>query len=354
MKMEKRIKIRGKWIGDGSPCFIIAEAGANHDRSLEQAKRLIDVAAEAGADAVKFQIYSAKTLYSQMLDALPGESDKPFDVIKRLEMPREWIPVLAGYSKEKGLIFLSTPFDREAVDQLDHFVPAFKWASPELIDRPLLEYASRKGKPFIISTGFYGLKEIQDALDWIRKAGKGRAKAILLHCAGLYPTLHEEVNLRAMLAIKDKFHVLVGYSDHTLDTVTPAAAVALGAKVIEKHFTLSRKLKGPDHPFALEPQELKEMVGNIRCVEKSLGSGIKKPVSREITKEKLIRQGIVAAIDLKKGEKITSGNITTKRVGEGGILPKYFSSVLGKKVIREVKADQKITWGIIGKRSIKK
>jgi N-acetylneuraminate synthase/N,N'-diacetyllegionaminate synthase len=347
MKLSKKVKIGNKWVGDGYPCFIIAEAGANHDRKLSQAKKLIDIAKEAGADAVKFQIYSAETLYSQEVKTLPGENKKPFNVIKKTEMPREWIPNLANYAKKQGLIFLSSPFDRDAIEQLNPFVPAFKWASPELIDRPLLEYAAKKGKPLIISTGFYGLKEISEALKWVYRVENN--KIILLHCTGLYPTFPEEVNLKVIPALKKKFHIPIGLSDHTLDTVTPAAAVVLGANVIEKHFTLSRQLKGPDHPFALEPKELKEMVNNIRNIERSLGSGRKKPVEREIKKEKLIRRGIVATKDLKRGEKITPDNITIKRVGEGAILPKDLPMTLGKKLLYNVETDQKITWKIIKK-----
>ena len=345
MRLNKKVKIANKWVGDGYPCFIIAEAGSNHDRKLPQAKKLIDVAKKAGADAVKFQIYSAETLYSRALKALPSEREKPFNVIKKIEIPRKWISVLANYSKKQGLIFLSTPFDKEAVDQLNSFVPAFKWASPELIDRPLLEYAAKKGKPLIISTGFYGLKEVSEAVKWVYQVGNN--KIILLHCAGLYPTLPEEVNLKVIPSLKKKFHIPIGLSDHTLDTIIPAAAVALGTNIVEKHFTLSRKLKGPDHPFALEPDELKEMVRNIRNIEKSLGSGIKKPAKREIEKEKLIRRGIVAARDVKRGEKITLKNITTKRIGQGAILPKYYKNILGKKLLFNIKADQKITWKMI-------
>jgi len=347
MKLVKKIKIGKRWIGDEYPCFIVAEAGANHDRKLSQAKKLIDIAKKAGADAVKFQIYSAETLYSQKTKALPGEKKKPFDVIKKIEMPREWIYKLARYSKKQGLIFLSSPFDKKAIDQLSPFVPAFKWGSPELIERPLLEYTAKKGKPLIISTGFYNQEEVSEAVKWVYRTGN--KKIILLHCTGLYPTFSGEVNLKAISALKKKFQIPIGLSDHTLSTIIPAAAVALGANVIEKHFTLSRRLKGPDHAFALEPGELKEMVNNIRNVEESLGSGIKKPVEREIKKEKLIRRGIITIKEIKKGEKITPENIAIKRIGQGAILPKYYKNILGKKLFRNVKTDQKITWKMIKK-----
>ena len=347
MKLAKKIKIGNKWIGDGHPCFVIAEAGANHNRKLIQAKKLIDIAKKSGADAIKFQTYSAKTLYTQRLKTLPNETKKPFDVIKELEMPYEWIPILAKYSKEQGLIFLSTPFDEQAIDQLNPFVPAFKWASPELIDKPLIEYVAMKGKPLIISTGFYGMKESLETLKWISKTGN--RKIIFLHCTGLYPTIPEEVNLRAIVSLKKKIGCPVGLSDHTLDTIIPAFAVIMGANVIEKHFTINRKMKGPDHPFSLEPNELKQMVENIRKSEKSMGSGIKKPTKKEIKKEKLIRRGIVATKNLKKGEKITLSNISTKRVGAGAILPKYYKKILGKKILFDIQNDEKITWRTISK-----
>jgi len=342
---NKKIKVGKKWIGDGYPCFIIAEAGANHDQKLSQAKKLIDVAAEVGVDAVKFQIYTAKNLYSKNLKTLPGEKEKPFNVIKKIEISRDWIPKLSEYAKKRGLIFFASPFDKEAIDSLNPYVPAFKWASPELIDRPLFEYAAKKKKPMIISTGFYSLVEIKDIVSWAYKVGNN--KLILFHCTGLYPTHPEEVNLKAILTLKKEFKIPVGLSDHTLDTITPAVAVAMGANIIEKHYTLNRKLKGVDHAFALEPDKLKEMVSNIRNIEKSLGTGIKKPTKREVEKERLIRRGIVAAKDLKKREKITIRNIITKRVGEGAILPKYFYKILGKKLVRNVKVDQKITWKMI-------
>lgn len=352
MKKHNRVKIANKWIGDGEPCFIIAEAGSNHDQKLSQAKKLIDVAKAAGADAVKFQIYTAEGLYTKNLKTLPGENKKPFQVIKSIETPRKWIPLLASYAKKQDLIFFASPFDKKAIDMLNPHVPAFKWASPELIDRPLLEYAAKKKKPIIISTGFHRIDQVEDAVRWCRKVGN--TQLILLQCTGLYPLLPKEVNLRVMGLLKKKFSFPVGFSDHTISTVIPAAAVAMGANVVEKHFTLNRKLKGPDHPFALEPDELKEMVRNIRNVEKSMGSEKDKPVKREIAKEKLIRRGIVALGNIKKGEKITALDITTKRAGAGGIVPKYFYEILGKTVLRDIKADEKLTWRIIKKSSNKR
>lgn len=341
--MQKRFKISNRWVGgQDDPCFIIAEAGSNHNRDFETAKKLIDVAKETGVDAVKFQTYSAETLYPKNKEPLRliGETVKPFDVIKAIELPREWQKPLAQYAKLKGLYFMSTPFDKEAIDQLAPLTPAIKWASPELIDRPLLEYAAKKKKPLIVSTGFYSLQEVKEALQWIKKTGNNQVA--LLQCTALYPTRPEDVNLRAMLLMQKMFNVPIGLSDHTMSTVIPAAAVAVGARIIEKHFTLSRKSQGPDHPFALEPNELKEMVNNIRNVEKSLGNGIKKPVKKETVKEKLITRGIMATQPIKKGEKLSVKNIITLRTGHGYILPSEFYDVLGKKASKDIAKYQPI------------
>ncbi len=340
MKFKSRIKIGNKLIGGkNDPCFIIAEAGSNHNRDFETAKKLIDEAKNAGADAIKFQTYSAGTLYPKNKKPLflIGEKEKPFDIIKKIELPRDWQAKLARYAENKGIIFLSTPFDKEAIDELDKLVPAFKWASPELIDKPLLEYAAKKGKPIILSTGFYGTKEIRESLGWVE--GTGNSAVALLHCTGLYPTKPEDVNLRAIAELK-KFKIPVGFSDHTASVVIPAVAVAIGAKIIEKHFTLDRNMNGPDHAFALEPIELSGMVKNIRDVEKSMGSGVKKPTIEESKKEKLIRRGIVAKRQIKKGEKFSLDNITTKRVGSGSLPPKDIYKIFNKKAKRNILQDQ--------------
>lgn len=345
MKLSKKIKVGDKWIGEGYPCFIIAEVGSNHNRDFSRVKKLIDIAKQAGVDAVKFQIYKAETLYSQKLEPRPGKKEKPFNKVKKVETPREWLSKIAQYSNKKGLIFFASPFDKEAVDKLNPLTPALKWASMELIERPLLEYAAKKGKPLIISTGFYGLKEVEEAVKWVSQQGNN--KIALLQCTGLYPTEFQEVNLAVIPVLKKRFNCPVGLSDHTMDTVVPAAAVALGANIVEKHFTLSRKLKGPDHPFALEPNELKEMVDNIRHVEKAMGSALKRPAKGEVFKERFIRRGIVADRNLKKGEVINVKDITTKRVGSGAILPKDFHKIIGKKLLRNVGKDEKITWKMI-------
>ncbi|MEW6273574.1 MAG: N-acetylneuraminate synthase family protein [Bacillota bacterium] len=342
--MEK-ISIGCRQLGSNEPVFIIAEAGSNHDQNLRMAKRLIDVAAEAGADAVKFQTYSADTLYSRYTPVYPGEDEPPYEVIKRCELPREWQAELAGYARERGLIFLSTPFDYQAVDELDSLgVPAFKWASSEINDLPLLRYAAAKGKPMLISTGMCNLGDVQEAVEAIRSTGN--KNIILLHCTALYPTPPDQVNLRAMDTLREAFHLPVGFSDHTPGLTASVAAVARGARVIEKHFTLNRQLEGPDHKFALEPEELKDLVRVIREVEACLGSPEKKPTPGEEAKLPLSRRSIIAAVDIPKGCTITSDMLIIKRPGYG-IPPKFLDVVVGRQARADIPKDTPIRWDMV-------
>jgi len=348
--MREKIKIGDRWVGEGELCFIIAEAGANHDKKLRQAKELINVAANAGADAVKFQVYSAETLYSKktpqfsyLRELDTGKST--YEVIRENELPREWLDELAKYCQSKGIIFIATPFDREAVDQLYEIgVPTYKWASFEMVDLPLLKYAAGKGKPMFLSTGMCNLADIQEAVDTVHSTGN--EDIVLLHCTSLYPTLPNEVNLRMMDTIRNVFHLPVGLSDHTLGTAIPIAAVARGACVIEKHFTLNRKLKGPDHPFAVEPDELKQMVKAIREVEESLGSPIKKMIPEEEEMARLGRRSIIAKVDIPKGTELTEDMLIIKRPGYG-IKPKFLGIIIGREVKKDIEKDDIITWEMI-------
>lgn len=349
----KKIKLGNRWIGEGKPCFIIAEAGSNHDGKLEQAKQLINIAVEAGADAVKFQTFSAEKLYSRKTptmkylkkEKLIKRDESVWDLIKKIEMPREWHKPLADYCKEKGIIFLSTPFDLKAVDELEEVgMVAYKIASFEIVHLPLLEYAAKKGKPMIISTGMADLSDIQDALDTIY--GAGNHQVILLHCGINYPLVFEDVNLRAMITIRKAFQIPVGYSDHTLGITVPLAAVALGASVIEKHFTLNRRLVGPDHPFALEPEELRAMIEGIREAEVSMGSPIKKHTKSEEEMYRLGRRSIIAATSIPKGAVIERKMLEIKRPGYG-ILPKFINIVIGRKTKVDIKEDDIITWEMV-------
>ena len=342
----KIIKIGNKKIGEEHPCFIIAEAGSNHNNDFEKAKSLIDTAVDAKADAVKFQIFKAEKLYSKntpKFDYLKGKNT--YDLIKEIETPREWIGDLAKYCKKKGIIFLATPFDYEAVDLLEPYVTAYKIASFEIIDLELIKYTAKKGKPMIISTGMANLGEIEDAVNTVRSVGN--KDIILLHCNSVYPTPPNIVNLRLIENIKNTFDVPVGFSDHTLDIHIPIAAVSLGAKIIEKHITLDRNMKGPDHSFALEPDDLKKMIKNIREVEKAFGSGIKEKLEKESEEMyNKARRSIHALVDIPKGTKISKDMLIIKRPGYG-IKPKFIDKIIGRKSLKNIKEDDWITWDMI-------
>ena len=346
----QRLKIGERWIGDGEPCFIVAEAGANHNRDLGMAKELIAVAAEAGADAVKFQTYSAETLYSKQTPKftyLEGLTDKStWDLIKEIELPREWQVELAEEAKKRGILFMSTPFDHRAVDELDALgVPVFKVASFEIVDLPLVRHAASKGKPMIISTGLADYEDIQDALAACREAGND--KVVLLQCASLYPAPPERINLRAMETMRRAFGTLVGLSDHTLGIHVAVAGAALGACVIEKHYTLSRSLKGPDHPFAIEPGELRELVRQVREVEAALGDGRKLgPAPEEMEMHQKARRSLVAARAIPKGAHIERDMLTIKRPGFG-IKPKYLDLVVGRVAKVAIEEDTVLTWEMV-------
>ena len=340
--MNKRVKIGEKWVGEGYPTFIIAEAGSNHNRDKTLAKELIDVAAEAGADAVKFQTYSAQTLYSKKTPKFSKDDVKPYDLIKSIELPREWQFELAEYADEKGIYFMSTPFDYSAVDELAEIdVPAFKIASFTITDLEFLKYAASKGKPMIISTGMATLGEIEDVLATVKEAGN--EDIILLHCNSVYPTPVDIVNLKAMDTMRMAFKCPIGFSDHTLGIAIPIAAVSREADVIEKHFTLSRKMKGPDHPFALELNELRAMVKGIREVESALGDGIKGRSKSEEEGYLKGRRSIIARIKIPKGTVITRDMLIVKRPGYG-IKPKFIHMVVGREAKVDIEEDEWVTW----------
>jgi len=340
--LKKEVKIGNKIIGNGHPTYVIAEIGSNHNRDKKIAKELIDKATEAGADAVKFQTFKAEKLYSKRTPKFSKDDVKPFDLIKSIELPREWHQELMNYANEKNVHFISSPFDYEAVDELDKIgVPAFKVASFEITDLDLLKHIAKKKKPVILSTGMANVEEIQEAIDAIKS--QDNEHIILLHCNSLYPTPANVVNLNAINTMYDTFKVPIGFSDHTTGIHIPIAAVAKGAKVIEKHFTLDRKMKGPDHHFAVEPDELKQMISNIRDIEKAAGSGIKEASKEEQEMYEKGRRSIIAIQDIKKGTKITRGMLIIKRPGYG-IKPKHLDELLGKTAKKDIKAEQWITW----------
>lgn len=341
-------------IGEGEPCFVIAEAGSNHNRDFALAQKLIAVAAEAGADSVKFQIFTADKIYSKKTPKmsylkekqLTQESETVYDLIKKLELPREWLPDLQAYSEEKGIIFSATPFDLEAVDLLAKLdVPFYKVASFEITHLPLLRHISRTGKPIILSTGMANLADIERALEVIQQAGS--SEVILLHCAINYPPAYEDIHLRAIATLRRAFEVPVGFSDHTLDNVCPIAAVALGACVIEKHYTTDRALPGPDHPFAMDPPQLREMIAAIRKTEKALGRSLKRHTAAEAELHQLARRSLVAACDIPAGTAITAAMLEVKRPGFG--IPTHLMDlVVGRTARVNIAADDILSWDMIG------
>ncbi|AEE96753.1 pseudaminic acid synthase [Mahella australiensis] len=342
------IKMGDKTIGSEQPTFVIAEAGSNHDGDLQQAKKLIDIAANAGADAVKFQTFTAEKIAADTDDDVVKLGDEYqgvptlYQLYKGLELPRQWQAELKLYADEKGIIFLSTPFDYDAVDELETLgVEAYKVASFEMVDLPFLKYIAKKGKPVILSTGMADLGEIEEALEAIYS--QGNDQVILLHCGISYPMPYDEVNLAAMDTMRQAFQVPVGYSDHTLSISVPLAAVARGACVIEKHFTLDRNLKGPDHRFAIEPDELSDMVTGIRQIESAIGRPIKKHTPSEEIHYRRGRRSIFAKVDIPNGTVITADMLAILRPGIG-LKPKYIDIVIGRAAKMDIKKNDPITW----------
>ena len=333
--------------------FIIAEAGVNHNGDIELAKKLIDVAVEAGADAVKFQTFKAEEVISEYAPMAEyqrkniGEEESQLDMVKKLELTYEDFEELKEYCDRKGIMFLSTPFDINSARFLkDLGLEIFKIPSGEITNYPLLKEIGSYKKKIILSTGMADLGEIEDALDILMENGAKKENITVLHCNTEYPTPFEDVNLKAMLTIKEAFKINIGYSDHTLGIEVPIASVALGATVIEKHFTLDKNLPGPDHKASLEPQELKEMVKAIRNIEKSLGNGIKKPSKSEVKNINIARKSIVARKNIKKGDVFTEENLITKRPGNG-ISPMMWKEIIGKKASKDIPKDKPLRFGDI-------
>lgn len=316
--------------------YIIAEAGVNHNGSLELAFQLIEAAREAGADAVKFQSFKADKLVSSKAEKAEYQKqttearESQYEMIKKLELSLDDHYKLIEYCKKVGIQFLSSPFDLDSIDLLDELrLDIFKIPSGEIINLPYLRKIGKLNKNVILSTGMCDLGEIEDALDVLVENGTDINKITVLQCNTEYPTPYEDVNLNAMLTIKNSFGVKVGYSDHTQGIEVPIAAVALGAEVIEKHFTLDKNMEGPDHKASLVPNELKEMVFAIRNIEKSLGSGIKKASKSELKNKPIARKSLVAVKEIKKGELFTEENVGIKRPGNG-ISPMRWDEVIGK------------------------
>lgn len=329
--------------------LIIAEAGVNHNGSIELAKQLIDVAADAGVDYVKFQTFKTENLVSKQARKAEYQKrnvsdmdDTQFNMLKKLELSPEQHRVLMDYCRKKGIRFFSTAFDLNSIDFLsDLKLGLWKIPSGEITNYPYLKKIARKGESVILSSGMSDLQDIANAIVVLEKHGIRRDQITVLHCNTEYPTPMQDVNLRAMQTIKERLGVKVGYSDHTVGIEIPIAAVALGARVIEKHFTLDRTMEGPDHRASIEPRELKDMVKAIRNVESALGSGDKKVTESESKNRIIARKSIVAARDINAGEVFVENNITVKRPGSG-ISPMEWENVIGKIAKKNFHADDLI------------
>jgi N,N'-diacetyllegionaminate synthase len=326
--------------------FIIAEAGVNHNGSMELAKKLIDSAKSAGADAIKFQTFNSASLAAKNAPKAeyqkrftPSEESQ-FEMLKKLELSKQDHLELIKYCKSKKIFFLSSPFDFQSIDLLKELnLEILKIPSGEITNLPYLKKIGSFGKKLILSTGMSSLGEVETALNILISSGTKKSDITVLHCNTQYPTPYEDVNLSAMLIIRDAFKIKVGYSDHTPGIEIPLAAVALGAEVIEKHLTLDRNMPGPDHKSSIEPDELKTMTGYIRNIEKAIGDGIKKPSKSEIGNMVIARKSIVAKKSIKKGEIFTDKNITVKRPGNG-LSPMLWEEILGKKAVKNFQEDE--------------
>ena len=328
--------------------YIIAEAGVNHNGSIVLAYKLIDVAVESGADAVKFQTFKAENVVSKNAQKAEYQkqttdtSESQFDMIKKLELDIRIHKELIAYCQEKGILFLSTPFDHESIDMLSNLgLEIFKIPSGEITNLPYLRHVGSLEKQVILSTGMSNLQEVEDALNILIDAGTPKENITALHANTMYPTPMEDVNLNAMSTIQNEFGIAIGYSDHTLGIEVDIAAVAMGASVIEKHFTLDKTMDGPDHQASLEPKELKAMVSAIRNIEKALGGNGKKPSPSEGINIDIVRKSIVATKTIKKGELLSDDNISTKRPGTG-LSPMKWDEVIGTVASKNYQSDELI------------
>jgi len=337
-----------------SRVLVIAEAGVNHNGDLGIAKRLVAAAAQSGADAVKFQSFradevaspqAARAEYQVRNSRVPCQSQ--LDMLRRLELGRDAHFELAECAKERGILFLSSPFDRNSADLLEEVgVPLFKLGSGEITNIPLLRHVARKRRPVMLSTGMATLEEVAHALRILQ--AEGNDDIVLMHCVTQYPAPTTEVNLRAMQAMATTFHLPVGYSDHTEGNEIAFAATALGACCIEKHFTLSRRMEGPDHPASQEPHELKGLVSGIRNIELALGDGIKRPAPCEMPNRLLVRRSVFAAAEIPSGHVLSAAMLACKRPGTG-IPAERFDELVGRKTVRRFGAGEMLDWDALSK-----
>ena len=345
-------EIGDRSVGPDAPTFVIAEAGSNHNGDLGIAKELIDVAVDAGADAVKFQTFRAEDLYVEDSgDVEYLDDDRSiYDIIESMEMPFEWIPELHEYCRERDIYFMSTPFDERSAEELAEYVPAWKVASYTSSHHPFLRHLAGTDKPVIMSTGAHEMTEVGESVEVLQEAGCEDLS--LLQCVAAYPTPIEDINVRVVETLREEFGVPAGLSDHTLDPVTaPAAAVALGASVVEKHFTLDKTMEGPDHEFALEPDELDEMVSAIRDTEAALGSGEKRVLDVEEELQNIARRRIHATEPISAGERLNRKNTGILRSGqqENGLPPKHYGDVIGQTATTDIESGEGIGWDHLAK-----
>lgn len=340
--MVMSIRVGKHSIGPGLPCMVIAEAGVNHNGNLEIALRLVDAAAEADADVIKFQTFKAEEVISPVAPKAAyqvrttGAAESQLEMVRKLELPPAAFATIDRHCRERGLLFLSTPFDRGSVDLLQNLnIAAFKIPSGEVTNLPFLTYVAKQRKPVILSTGMSTLDEVAAAVEAVLAAGTG--ELALLHCVSNYPALASSVNLRAMKTLEQRFGVPVGYSDHTEGIEISLAAAALGACIVEKHFTLDRTLPGPDHRASLEPRELAVLVRGVRTIESALGDGRKVPAAEELNTAAVARRSLVAVRDLAAGTILTEENIAIRRPGTG-LPPSTLPNVLGRRLRQDVVA----------------
>lgn len=332
-------EIGDRTVGPDSPTFVIAEAGSNHNGEFDLATDLVDAAAAAGADAVKFQTFRAEDMYVEDSGEVEYLDDDRsiYEIIESMEMPYEWIPRLHEYCRERDLCFMSTPFDEHSAEELAAYVPVWKVASYTSSHHPFLRYLASTDKPVVMSTGAHELAEVRESVEVLERAGvDGLA---LLQCVAAYPTPIEDINVRVVETLAEEFDVPTGLSDHTLDPVTaPAAAVVLGACVIEKHVTLDKTMEGPDHEFALEPDELDAMVSAVRDTEAALGSGNKRVLDIERELYEKARRAIHATRDVEAGDTLTEDDIAVLRPGEreAGLRPRHYEDVVGSTAVRRI------------------
>lgn len=350
--MIRQIKIGNRVIGEDCPVYIIAEMSCNHNQDFNQAVKIIKEAKKAGADAIKLQTYTADTITIdsekecfRINQGTLWDGKTLHQLYMEAHTPWEWQPELKQIAEDLGLICFSTPFDKTAVDFLEEMdVPAYKVASLEITDIPLIEYIASKGKPVIISTGVGTLSDIEQAVNTCRRMGND--KVALLKCTSIYPAPFDEINLKTIPNLADTFNVVVGLTDHTLGISVPIASVVLGARIIEKHLTLDRKLGGPDAAFSLEPAEFKQMVRHVREVEKALG-GVNYELTAKAKKSRQYARSLFVVKDMKAGEVFTEENIRSIRPSDG-LAPKYLNFILGRKAKVEIKRGVPLSWDLIG------